>query len=196
MTSLSTLPAGRLNAVSRWEIDPAHSSVEFAVRHLMIGSVRGRFTGVRGAVTTDQDGAAAVEAVIDVVTLATGDAQRDAHIRSPDFLDAGRFPTIRFLGRLVPGGTLATFGLPGELTVHGIRREVELAVVAQGRVEDQAGQERAGFSARTTINRRGFGLTWNQILEAGGVLVGDEVKIAIEVELVRQQGENQPDLAG
>lgn len=161
----------------------------------MIGSVRGRFTGVRGTVTTDEDGATVVESVIEVASLTTGDAERDAHLRSPDFLDAARFSTIRFRGRLVGGGTLATFGLPGELTLHGIRREVELAVVGQGRVEDQAGQERAGFSARTTITRRAFGLTWNKSLEAGGVLIGDQVKIALEMELVRQQVENQSELA-
>lgn len=195
MTSLSLFPPGRSTAVGRWEIDPAHSSVEFAVRHLMIGTVRGRFTGVRGTVTVGDDGATVVESVIEVASLTTGDAGRDAHLRSPDFLDAARFPAMRFLGRVVAGGTHATFGLPGQLTVHGIRREVELAVVAHGRVEDQAGQVRAGFSARTTINRRGFGLTWNQILESGGVLVGDQVKIAIEVELVRRQGEALPDLA-
>lgn len=161
----------------------------------MIGTVRGRFTGVRGTVTVGDDGATVVESVIEVASLATGDAARDAHLRSPDVLDAARFPTMRFLGRLVAGRTLATFGLPGQLTVHGIRREVELAVVAEGRLADQAGQESARFSARTTINRRGFGLTWNKILETGGRLVGDQVKIAIDVELVRRQGEALPDLA-
>ena len=187
--SLSTMPAAASTGISRWEIDPAHSHVEFAVKHLMIATVKGRFADVQGVVQLDgaNPGAATVDATIKVTSIDTREKQRDAHLRSADFFDAARFPTIGFRSRHVLGDPLGSaFRLVGTLTLRGITREVVLDVAGHGRVRDMQGNERAGFSARTTINRKDFGLTWNQGLEGGGVLVGDEVRISVEVELVRQ----------
>jgi polyisoprenoid-binding protein YceI len=187
--SLSTMPAAASTSISRWEIDPAHSHVEFAVKHLMIATVKGRFADLQGVVQLDgaNPGAATLDATIKVASIDTREKQRDAHLRSVDFLDAARFPTIGFRSRRVLGDPLGSaFRLVGALTLRGITREVVLDVAGHGRVRDMQGNERAGFSARTTINRKDFGLTWNQVLEGGGVLVGDEVRISVEVELVRQ----------
>jgi polyisoprenoid-binding protein YceI len=188
--SLSTMPAAVLTGTSRWEIDPAHSHVEFAVKHLMITTVKGRFTDVRGTVSMPDSSpaAATVEATIAAASIDTREVKRDAHLRSPDFLDVARFPVITFRSRGIRGDSLeGRLRLAGELTLHGVTREVVLDVKGAGRVRDMEGNERAGFSARTKIDRTDFGLGWNQALEAGGVLVGTEVRIAIEVELVRKR---------
>ncbi|MEO7987184.1 MAG: YceI family protein [Gemmatimonadales bacterium] len=179
------VPAGS----SSWQLDPAHSHLEFAVRHLMISTVKGRFGDVHGAVWMDESDPSAVlvDMTIQVASIDTRQEQRDAHLRSPDFFDAARFPTITFRSRKVEGNPLdSEFRLVGDLTIRDITREVVLDVSAQGRVTDPWGAERAGFSAHGKIDRTDFGLTWNQALETGGVVVGNEVKISVEVELVRQ----------
>jgi polyisoprenoid-binding protein YceI len=193
MTSLSTAPTGSLNAspgVSTWELDPAHSHVEFAVRHLMISTVKGRFADVQGTIRMDEadPSAVLVDATIGAASIDTRQEERDAHLRSTDFFDVARFPTIFFRSRRVQGNPLeGDFRLIGDLTIRDITREVTLDVSAGGHATDLSGEEHAGFSAHTTIDRTDFGLTWNQALEAGGVLVGNEVRISIEVELVRQE---------
>jgi polyisoprenoid-binding protein YceI len=174
--------------VTDWTIDAAHSHVEFAVRHLMISTVKGRFTDVKGSVRSDDSDPAKgdVDITIGVASIDTREPQRDAHLRSADFLDAERFPSITFRSRRIEDPRTNKFRLLGDLTIHGVTREVALDVTSEGRAKDPWGGERAGFTATTTIKRSEFGLTWNQALETGGVLVGDDVKVSIDVELLRQ----------
>lgn len=170
-----------------WNIDAAHSHVEFAIRHLMIATVKGRFTEVKGVVKSDDSDPATgeVDIVIDVASIDTREPQRDAHLRSADFFDAEKFPTITFKSRGVRQVKGSRFKLVGDLTIKGVTREVVLDVNSEGRAKDPWGGERAGFTATGSIARSDFGLTWNQALEAGGVLVGDDVKISIDAELVK-----------
>jgi len=192
MRSISTARTGMPGALagaSSWQIDPAHSHVEFAVRHLTISSVKGRFGDVQGTVFVDESDARAVlvDVTIQVASIDTRQEQRDAHLRSADFFDEARFPTITFRSRKIEGNHLdGEFRLLGDLTIRDVTREVILDVSAEGQLTDTWGAERAGFSARGKIDRTDFGLTWNQTLEAGGVLVGNEVTISVEVELIRQ----------
>ncbi len=170
-----------------WKIDPAHSHVEFAVRHLMISTVRGRFAGVAGTVRLDEANPshADVDVTIDAATIDTREAQRDAHLRSADFFDVERFPNLTFKASRILDRKDREFKLAGDLTIHGVTRPVELAVTEEGRGKDPWGGERLGFSAVTKIKRSDFGLTWNQALEAGGVVVGDDIKVLLELELVK-----------
>ena len=173
--------------LTTWSVDPAHSHVEFAIRHLMISTVKGRFGIVRGTVHSDDadpaKGSAEIE--IDVDSIDTREAQRDAHLKSADFFEAEKYPTIVFRSTRVTDVNGNRFTLIGDLTMHGVTRELALDVTSEGRAKDPWGGERAGFSATAKINRSDFGLTWNQALEAGGVVVGDAVKITLEIELVR-----------
>ncbi len=174
--------------MTTWQIDGAHTSVEFAVKHLMIATVRGRFGKVSGTVTTtgEAPGHASVAVTIDVASIDTRESQRDTHLRSADFFDAEKFPTITFLSQRTVGDVEGSFRLIGDLSIRGTTREVQLEVTSEGRTNDPWGNKRAGYSARTTIHRKDFGLTWNQLLEAGGVAVGDEVRITLDLELVLQ----------
>ena len=180
-TSTTTTPAATL-----YTIDPAHTQVQFGVRHLMISTVRGTFREVQGTVQADDSGPGAVNVSVNIASIDTREPQRDAHLRSADFFDAEHFPVMTFQGRRLVGRTTEPFQLVGDLTIRGVTREVTLDVVPEGRGTDPWGNERAGFSATTRISRGGFGLKWNQALETGGVVVGDEVKISIDVELVKQ----------
>ncbi len=177
-----------MNGQTKWQIDASHSAAEFAVKHLMISTVKGYFTDVSGAVTVDENtpGSATVDVSIGVASIDTRDEKRDAHLKSPDFFDVERFPKILFRGKRVEGSLDGEFKLIGDLTIRDVTREVTLNVESSGRVTDPWGGERTGYAATTKINRKDFGLTWNVALEAGGVLVGEDVKIAIEVELVKQ----------
>jgi polyisoprenoid-binding protein YceI len=155
----------------------------------MISSVKGAFGDVQGTVWVDGSDSRTVlvDVTIQVASIDTRQEQRDAHLRSADFFDAARFPTITFRSRMLKGNDLdGDFHLVGDLTIRDVSREVVLDVSAEGRLTDPWGAERAGFSARGKIDRRDFGLTWNQALETGGALVGNEVKITVEVELIRQ----------
>jgi len=174
-------------ARTTWKIDPVHSHIEFSVRHLMITTVKGRFTGVDGTVVIDEADPSKSEADvrIDAATIDTREAQRDAHLRSADFLDVQTFPQLTFTSTRVTGRSGSEFTLEGNLTIHGVARDVALKVTEEGRGKDPWGGERAGFSATTKINRKDYGLTWNQALETGGVVVGDEVKIHLELQLVK-----------
>jgi polyisoprenoid-binding protein YceI len=175
-------------AAERWEIDASHSGIHFSVRHLVIAKVRGQFSRWSGAlIVPDGDFThASVEAVVDATSIETGVADRDTHLKSPDFFDAAQYPEIVFRSsRFEPQGD--TEGrLVGNLTIKGITREVVLSVERLGQARDPWGNERAAFSARTSIDRRDFGLTWNQALETGGVMVGERVDLEIEIEAVRQ----------
>ena len=171
-----------------WQIDSAHSGIHFSVRHLVIAKVRGQFSRWTGALTApDGDfSRATVEATIDASSIETGVADRDAHLKSADFFDVVTYPEITFRSsRIEPlGGD--RLRLVGELTLHGVTREVALEVESAGETRDPWGNIRAGFNARTAVDRSAFGLTWNQALEAGGVMVGDRVEIEIEIEAVKQ----------
>ena len=185
---MSTTTATATSTLTTWKIDPVHSHVEFSVRHLMISSVRGRFTDVKGTVVA-ADGnpaTAQVDVAIDVNTIDTREAQRDAHLKSADFFDTEKFPVLTFKSTRVTDVQGDKFKLVGDLTIHGVSREVTLDVTSEGRGKDPWGGERAGYSAATKIKRSDFGLTWNQVLEAGGIAVGDEVKVSLDLELVKQ----------
>ena len=169
-----------------WNIDPAHTSVEFAVRHLMITTVKGRFTDVKGTVRTDSDPTKGhVDVTIGVASIDTREAQRDTHLRSADFFDAENFPTITFRSTRIENVAGNRFTLVGDLSIHGVTQEISLDATEEGRGKDPWGGERAGFSATAKVKRSAFGLTWNQLLEAGGVAVGDEIKLSIDAELVK-----------
>jgi polyisoprenoid-binding protein YceI len=174
-------------AATTWKIDPAHSQVEFAVRHMMITTVKGRFAGVEGTVTLDEANPAAadVSVRIDVASIDTREPQRDAHLRSADFFDVATFPQITFTAKGPLQRRGSEFPLVGDLTIHGVTRQVALEVTDEGRGKDPWGGERLGFSATAKIKRSDFGLTWNQALETGGVLVSDEVKIVLELQLTK-----------
>jgi polyisoprenoid-binding protein YceI len=171
-----------------WQIDSAHSGIHFAVRHLVIAKVRGHFSRWSGTVSVpDGDvSRATVDVTVDTSSIETGVADRDAHLKSADFLDVQVYPEMTFRASHHEPSADGRFRLVGELTLHGVTREVTLDVESAGQTQDPWGNLRAGFAARTTIDRKEFGLTWNQVLEAGGVMVGDKVEIEIEVEAVRQ----------
>jgi polyisoprenoid-binding protein YceI len=174
-------------ALTTWTIDPTHSNVEFAVRHLMISTVKGRFGEVTGTVTSAGGllERGQVDITIGVASIDTREAQRDAHLRSADFFEVEKFPQMTFRSTRIEG-TGDRFKVIGDLTIRGVSREVTLDVTSEGRGKDPWGGERAGFSAITKIKRSDFGLTWNQLLETGGVAVSDDVRISIDVELVKK----------
>jgi polyisoprenoid-binding protein YceI len=171
-----------------WQIDPTHSHVEFAVKHLMIATVKGRFADVQGSVVANDDNPsdAKIDVTIAAASIDTRQEQRDTHLRSADFLDVERFPTITFRSKRIDAQKGDEFRVVGDLTIRGTTREVVLDAEHTGRARDPWGNDRAAFTATTKVNRKEFGLTWNQALEAGGVLVGDDLKITIDVELVKQ----------
>jgi polyisoprenoid-binding protein YceI len=174
-------------AVSTWQIDPKHSTAEFAVRHMMITTVKGHISGLEGTINLDERDptSSTVDASLDAATIDTREPQRDAHLRSADFFDVAQFPRIAFRStRVEPAGD--GYRITGDLTMHGVTREVVLDATLVGRQRDPWGSERAGITAAAQIDRRDFGLTWNQALEAGAVLVGNDVRITIDVEAVRQ----------
>ena len=175
-------------SVERWEIDSSHSSVHFSVRHLVIAKVRGTFARWSGTVQVpDGDFSKATVAVtIDASSIGTGVDQRDAHLKSADFLDVAQYPELSFVGKRVQPLSGGEVDVIGELTIKGVTREVVLRVEQHGQAKDPWGNVRAAFTAKTSIDRRDFGLTWNQALEAGGVMVGDRVEIEAEVETVQQ----------
>jgi polyisoprenoid-binding protein YceI len=170
-------------------IDPSHSTAGFKVRHLMVSNVRGEFSGVAGTVLFDAADSAnsKVEAVIDATTIQTRDNQRDQHLKSADFFDVEKFPKITFVSKKVAPAGDGEWSVIGDLTIHGVTREVALAVEGPTpEVKDPWGNIKIGATATTKVNRKDFGLVWNVALEAGGVLVGDEVAIQLELELTRQ----------
>lgn len=175
-------------AAERWEIDSGHSGVHFSVRHMVLAKVRGKFTRWSGAVLAEDgdEARAALDVVIDASSIDTGVADRDTHLKSPDFLDVARYPEITFKAERPERLGPERLRVSGVLTIRGVARPVVLDVEYAGRTKDPWGHERAGFTAKTSIDRKDFGLTWNQLLETGGVVVGDRVDIEIEVEAVKQ----------
>jgi polyisoprenoid-binding protein YceI len=170
-----------------WKIDTAHSHVGFSVRHMMITTVKGRFTGVEGEIQLDEENPADsyVRVTMDAATVDTGIGQRDDHLRSADFFDVANFPQLVFESRRISVVGDDRYRVVGDLTIRGVTREVEVDVEEEGRGVDPWGQTRVGFTGTTKFDRRDFGLTWNQAIEAGGVLVSDEVKVTIDVSAIR-----------
>jgi polyisoprenoid-binding protein YceI len=171
-----------------YTIDPAHSTAGFKVRHLMVANVRGEFSNVTGTVVFDADSPAnsSVNAVIDATTIHTRDEQRDTHLKSQDFLDTAKFPTLTFVSKKIAGGG-GEYKVTGDLTIHGVTKEVVLDVEGPApEAKDPWGNVKSGASATTKINRKDFGLGWNVALETGGVLVGEEIAIHLELELLKK----------
>ncbi len=178
--------SSNLPGTGTWVFDTSHSSVEFVARHLMVSKVRGGFSAFSSTVTVaDPVADSAVEVTIDAASFTSGDEGRDAHVRGEDFLDVERFPSLTFKGS-GPRQNGSGWVLPGELTIRDVTRPVELTVEALGTIADPWGNEKAAFSATTEIDREEFGVTWNAALEAGGVLVGNTVRIEIDVQLGRE----------
>jgi len=171
-------------SVSTWNLDKAHTSIEFAVKHMMFSTVKGRFGEFSGTISLDDQNLAnsSVQVEIQTASVDTRDPGRDTHLKSADFFEAEKFPAITFVSTKVEPGKNDEFKVTGDLTVHGMTKPVVLDVEKTGRGKSPFGFEVAGFSATTKISRKEFGLEWNAALESGGVLVGDDIKISIEVE--------------
>jgi polyisoprenoid-binding protein YceI len=187
MTSTTTA-APTQTSTTTWKIDPAHSIAEFKVKHMMIANLTGQFSNISGILFLYEADLANshVEATIEASSIHTRDEQRDAHLKSPDFFDVDKFPSLRFKSsdiRIVRDGELS---VEGDLSIHGVTRKVRFAVEGPTpHTKDPWGNARVAISASTRINRKDFGLTWNAALETGGILVGEEVTISLEVEFVK-----------
>jgi polyisoprenoid-binding protein YceI len=181
--AVAALAAPSLARASAFDIDTAHSAASFSVRHLMVSNVRGDFGKVTG--TVDWDGkAGSVEATIDVSSINTRDEKRDGHLKSPDFFDVAKFPTITFKSTKIAADGKGKLKITGDLTIHGVTKSVVLNVEGPtAESKDPWGNTKIGAAATTKINRKDFGLGWNKALETGGVVVGDEVSITIDLEL-------------
>jgi polyisoprenoid-binding protein YceI len=184
MSATTASPA----AFSTWNLDPAHSTAEFKVRHMMISNVKGSFTGLSGTLTlheTDHT-LSRIEASIDVATVSTGDAQRDGHLKSADFFDVEKFPAMTFKSTRIEHKSGGDYSVIGELRIHGVTKTVTFAVEdVSEQAKDPWGNTRIGLSATSKINRKDFGLTWNAALETGGILVGEEATISLEVQFIK-----------
>jgi polyisoprenoid-binding protein YceI len=180
-------------ATSTWQLDPVHSSIEFSVKHMMMTTVRGRFKKFHGRLDADEahPQGCCVEVDIDAASIDTGTPDRDAHLRSGDFFDVERYPTITFRSTSVEGDFASEgsrFRVTGELTIRDTTMEIVLDCVYEGRGNDPWGKERAGFSCTAEIDRREWGLKWNQAIETGGILVANKVRIEAEVQFVKEEG--------
>jgi polyisoprenoid-binding protein YceI len=183
VTIVAVAPA----AAETWQLDPAHTSAQFSVTHMMVSTVRGAFGATSGTVEYDGTSVASikVDATIDTTTITTHNEKRDGHLKSPDFFDVAKFPTITFKSTKVIPGADGAFKLVGDLTMHGVTKEVTLDVDALSKViKEKSGRSRVGTSATTKINRQDFGVKWNSSLDGGGVVVSDTVKITLDIEAV------------
>lgn len=175
-------------SVLTWKLDPAHSSAEFKVKHMMISNVKGHFSGLSGTLTEHlvDSTLSSVEANVDVSTITTGDPQRDGHLKSADFFDAEKFPVITFKSTRVEPKGEGEYRVTGDLTIHGVTKQVTYAVEGPTPpAKDPWGNTRIGLSATTKINRKDFGLNWNAALETGGILVGEDVLITLDVQFIK-----------
>lgn len=187
LTLFFTFPA--LSQAATWQIDPDHSSFQFKVRHLTVSNVKGDFTKVKGVVTMDDKDVANlnVELTIDAASVNTGHAKRDEHLRAADFFDVAKYPTITFISKKVMKAGPDKLKVTGDLTVHGVTKEITVDVDGPTQeVKDPWGNFRRGATGTAKINRKDFGLIWNRVLETGGVVVGEDVDISIEVELIKK----------
>lgn len=188
VAALALLPSLAAAATDAFKLDASHSSVGFSVRHLVISQVRGEFGKVAGTVALDEADPtrSTVEATIDAASVDTKVANRDAHLKSPDFLDVAKYPAITFKSTKIAKVGEGAYAVTGDLTVHGVTRPVTLQATVTPEVKGMTGETRRGISATTKISRKEFGLTWNKVVEAGPV-VGDEVAIALDLEAVKDQ---------
>jgi polyisoprenoid-binding protein YceI len=173
-------------AKTAWKLDPIHSIVEFSAKHLMITTVKGRISDIEGTIYTNENDpkSSSVEATLKATSIDTRTDQRDQHLRSADFLNVEKYPEIRFRSTRIEGGK-EEFKLTGDLTIRDVTKPITLDVQFEGQTKDPWGGQRVGFSAKGKIDRRDWGLTWNQALETGGVVVGNDIKIELEVQAVR-----------
>lgn len=188
-TSLFTMAAGLMFAgtalaAQTFEIDKAHTSIEFAVDHLVISKVRGDFRDFSGSIELDEQGAVQrVSSAIEVKSIDTGIQNRDEHLKSADFFDAENYPEISFQSKSIRRDGAKSI-LIGDLTMHGVTKEIELPFTVKGPIKGPKGETRIGFQASTVINRKDFGMTWSNALETGGLVVGDEVEVSISLEAI------------
>jgi len=186
LAAVLSLPA--CAASSEWRIDPQHSSAQFAVKHLMISTVRGEFHGVTGTANWDDQDItkSTVDVTIDAATVETREPKRNAHLKSPDFFDVAKYPAITFKSKKVEQAAPGKIKITGDLTIHGVTKEVVLDVDGPTPpIRDPWGNSRAAISATTKVNRQDFGVKWNANLDGGGVVVGDDVNITIDVEMIK-----------
>lgn len=171
-----------------WAIDSTHSSIDFSVKHMMIANVKGSFHKFEAKVEADPEDltTASIEFDIDVNSIDTRNSDRDAHLRSADFFETDKYPSIRFVSKSIAAKGDGDYAVTGDVTIRGITRSETFEVTFEGVGKDPWGNEKAGFSAKGKLKRSDYGLTYNAVLEAGGVLIGDEIKIALEIEGVKQ----------
>ncbi len=185
---MSTITAPEVTATTTWNIDPVHSHAQFKVKHMMISNVKGEFTAVTGKLEVNSSDItkSRIEASVGATTINTREAQRDAHLKSADFLDVEKFPVLTFKSARISKTGIDDLAVEGDLSIHGVTRNVVFEVEGPSApMKDPWGNTRIGLSATTRINRKDFGLTWNSALETGGVLVGEDVTITLDVELVK-----------
>jgi polyisoprenoid-binding protein YceI len=184
------LAAPLATSADTWQIDPGHTTVGFTVRHMTISSVRGQFDKVAGTITAkgNDPASAVIEATIDTASIDTRSADRDSDLRSANFLDVAKYPTMTFKSKKLEAAGPGKYNVVGDLTLQGVTKEVTLAVVVPSApIKDPWGNTRAGATATTTISRKDFGLTWNKMIETGGAVVGDAVVVEIDVEAVKKK---------
>lgn len=184
MATTTSTPA----ATTTWKLDPAHSHAEFKVKHMMISNVKGSFSGLSGTLTEHATDAtlSSIDAAVDVNTISTGDAQRDGHLKSADFFDVEKFPAMTFKSTQVKPNGDGGYNVTGDLTLHGQTRQQAFVVDGPSApAKDPWGNTRIGLSATTKINRKDYGLNWNAALETGGILVGEDVIITLEVQFIK-----------
>jgi len=190
IVAAAVLSVPALATAATYEIDAAHSSAQFAIKHMMVATVKGEFGKVSGTINLDDKDlkASGIEATIDAASINTRNEKRDAHLRSPDFFDVAKFPVITFKSTEVKKAGDGKYKVTGDLNMHGVSRSVVLDVVSpKSEVKDPMGNLKRGATATATLNRKDFGLNWNKALEAGGMLVGDTVSVTIDLELTRKE---------
>lgn len=190
LSAVLLMPGSTYAQSGEYVIDPDHSQVIFKVKHLAISTVTGSFDVFEGTYTLDSDNIAksSVETTISAASVNTNKQKRDDHLRSDEFLDVEKFPNITFVSKEIKKGDDNNFQIVGDLTIHGVTKEVTLDATYEGHIEsDPWGKERTAFIANGEINRKDFGMTWNKALEAGGFVVGDEVRITLEVEGIKKE---------
>ncbi len=182
---------GAKAATNEWKLDPMHSAAHFSIKHMMISTVRGGFGKLSG--TVDYDGkdlvGAKVNATIDVTTIDTGEAKRDEHLKSKDFFEVEKYPTITFKSTKIKASGKGKFAMTGELTMHGVTKPVTLEVEGPSQqIDDKHGNYKVGFSASGTVNRKDFGVSYNSVIDGGGLMLGEEVPITLDIELSKPNG--------